>query len=503
MVKRRKAQPAKENVSKKRKVDARFDGEEEADIRTNHPPVQGHFCPNCMQRFTSEVALQNHLDYKMFNKHHQTILRDAWRRGRMMAICEDRECCYSTGLLKEMDEHRREVHHLPRSREIHIIVNNQSVKDDLAPHQCPKCVRNFTTQKSLNYHYKNCRGKLLYKCSYCSLTFSSRLSFVSHVEAAHDPETDFKVTGLFCGKRKEREAGGKRHVERTIVVKTPHLRLMSDVFTRRMKKQLEDLLLYEVELNGHTLTRIVARTVIEKKEADGKIFRKPFETTTRISKVRDIYTIRQFIRRGQDSLQSYLTILEGTPSGFTVSEITSLTIATSPAPAFRGGCGQILDTSIPAAMRRGLYKIDGDGEGCLVDAILFSLFSKDLFKEIRSELEPDCNKETHSPSCPCYKLAKKMFDEVAGISATWSKYRGRVNLTGIGLPGGVEDVEMFDKMNPHIHVNTFIDYAGRFYQLYKSENNPSVTPSHHINLVYREGFDSRTNEIQGKSLMTI
>lgn len=500
MVKRKKPPP--DDAPKRRKVEARFDGQAEADIRTNHPPASGHFCPNCTQKFPSETALKNHIDYKLYNKNHQVILRSEWARGRMMAVCRDTTCCFSTPLLTLMDEHMEEVHSTTKDEIVHIIVNNKSVRDELAPHQCPKCVKNFVSRKKLSDHYGNCRGRLLYKCSFCTLTFNLKSEFVDHIET-HEPDTSFSVTGFFCGKKQVEGSGGRKHIERTVVVKDPHVRLMSDVFTRRVKKELEKILSFENEVNGHILARIIARVVIEKTEENGTIIRKPFESTTNLTKLSDIYTIRQFIRKSQDRLQRNLTILEGTPSGFRVSEISSLTISTSPAPSFRGGCGEILDTSTTAIMRRGLFKISGDGEGCLIDSILFSLFSKELFSEIRRELETDCMKDEHTPSCPCYKMAKTRFDELAGVSSTWERYRDRVNLSGMTLPGGVEDVQQFDRNNPGVHVNTFIDYCGRFYQLFKSETAPSQKVESHVNLVYREGFNARTNEIEGENILLL
>ena len=119
-------------------------------------------------------------------------------------------------------------------------------------------------------------------------------------------------------------------------------------------------------------------------------------------------------------------ILKLTPKnilGWRVSEISSLTLVSTPAPSLVGGCGDVILNNKTTAQKRGLFEINSaDGKTCLMDAILFSIFGVERFREIRKHYEPDCPATTHTPLCQCYNEALKVFNVVASRYMTLMKW---------------------------------------------------------------------------------
>lgn len=71
----------------------------------------------------------------------------------------------------------------------------------------------------------------------------------------------------------------------------------------------------------------------------------------------------------------------------------------------------------------------------------------------------------------------------------------RLDWSGISFPGGLEDLEKFTRQNPEVQINLFVDHAGKYYQIYKTERvNEDARVIH---LLYVEGLNSRTSEVEG------
>lgn len=132
---------------------------------------------------------------------------------------------------------------------------------------------------------------------------------------------------------------------------------------------------------------MVLRCIIEKEEPDGQKITNIFTSSSKQKVIFNRRSTRQFISSSEADLDRNIKSLEGMPSGFRVREIVSLTLVSTPLPPILGGCGYILKRTKKYSERRGLFDIDGPpgSKRCLQDAILFSIFGKEAFSDIRSQ----------------------------------------------------------------------------------------------------------------------
>ena len=56
-------------------------------------------------------------------------------------------------------------------------------------------------------------------------------------------------------------------------------------------------------------------------------------------------------------------------------------------------------------------------------------------------------------------------------------------------------MERFSEMNRKIHINLFVEHAGKYYQFWRTEDVDD--PDHFVNLLYTEGTNARDGEIEG------
>ena len=85
----------------------------------------------------------------------------------------------------------------------------------------------------------------------------------------------------------------------------------------------------------------------------------------------------------------------------------------TPLPPVSGGCGsgelERQVNKVGYKTRRGLLHIDGENDMCFRDAILCSLFSRELF--IRYTKIEEANCVDHRRFCRCRKLAERKFEK--------------------------------------------------------------------------------------------
>ena len=85
----------------------------------------------------------------------------------------------------------------------------------------------------------------------------------------------------------------------------------------------------------------------------------------------------------------------------------------TPLPPVSGGCGsgelsrQV--NNVGYKTRRGLLDIEGESDMCFRDAILCSLFSRELFIQYTRNEEAKCI--DHRRFCRCRKIAERKFDK--------------------------------------------------------------------------------------------
>ena len=99
--------------------------------------------------------------------------------------------------------------------------------------------------------------------------------------------------------------------------------------------------------------------------------------------------------------------------GFYCENIKSISLVYTPLPPISGGCGSgELDRQVNQLSfktRRRLLDITGDSDMCFRDAMLCSLFSRELFIQYTRNEEAKCNDHRHF--CRCRKRAENNFDK--------------------------------------------------------------------------------------------
>ena len=210
--------------------------------------------------------------------------------------------------------------------------------------------------------------------------------------------------------------------------------------------------------------RLLARSVIQKFDEGDTIIKEFISQSSNIT-CGTSENIENAIQHFVDSTDRNLTNLHSTPSGYSLLEVTSLTLITTFVPDIRGGCGEYLSSLHKKSERRGLFPIkskeDLGQDQCFKDAVLFQVFGKDIMKKLIAQAQTNCQASTHDVGCECYLKAEKIFLELASDQQYWSQLYNhkRINWDGIKFPAGLDDVSRFSEQNPNIHIRAHLLYG--------------------------------------------
>jgi hypothetical protein len=164
-------------------------------------PKSALHCGFCDNKFTSREALSRHNEIKSTNTGKQIILPRAFKKNSShIIVCSEMECCFSTKILNEIYKHDRAFHNNKNfsgavSGHQISVLNIISNMDEPSDNTCSKCLKNFTTAKTLSNHKSLCGGKQIFSCTIC------REGFLTHIV-----DSSFKTTGVFLGKSRKQNS---------------------------------------------------------------------------------------------------------------------------------------------------------------------------------------------------------------------------------------------------------------------------------------------------------
>ena len=381
-------------------------------------------CRVCDNKFTSQEALDRHNQLKTDNVGNQTILARTFKSdGSQTISCREAGCCYSCNDVGQIYTHDRFEHN---SKNFtmgyrHRLISVVNIIDGTLPQSenvCHKCLKNFTKKSVLDKHKLRCTGKQLFACSICGHGFQTHNDMIVHLKKFHKPDSSFKTINVFTGKSKliskttVTKSSLGRVYEKCHVPHVSGLKHIRQVLTPQLKKEIHFFLKKQVALNTVMNFHFVLCAIIAKPESGGDVKRVRFTNRTQTEKISRSTNIRERIEVGVTKLQKLLDVLANTPSGFYTESIKSVSIVYAPRPPVSGGCGsgelsrQV--NSVGSTSRRGLLDIKGAPDKCFRDAVLCSLFSRELFLRCVKKEEEQC--VDHRRCCSCRDTAEKKFN---------------------------------------------------------------------------------------------
>ena len=234
-------------------------------------------CASCHKHFPSAEAYQAHYLLKKINITARAVPVKEITKFKHIMLCPMADCCFSSTSKGAHKIHLR-THGIPwpsPDEALTVIdIGSRHVQKDatLSAFQCRICCAVMSTETGLRKHQNTCRGKYLYTCSYCSTTFKERDVYTKHLEDSHFPDNDFEITGVFVGRKQkiDRKRGTKSiaSTERSIVMLTPGITAVSEIFTEAVNSGLRRIIEWEIANHGRISSRIVCNSIISKDNGD-------------------------------------------------------------------------------------------------------------------------------------------------------------------------------------------------------------------------------------------
>ena len=246
--------------------------------------------------------------------------------------------------------------------------------------------------------------------------------------------------------------------------------------------------------------RLLARSVIEKFD-EGDSIVKEFISQSSNMTCGTSESIEDAIEHFIISTGRNLANLNSTPSGYSLVEVTSLTLITTYVPDIRGGCGEYLSSIHKKSERRGLFPIkskeDFGQNQCFKDAVLFQVFGKDIMKKLIRKYRANCPAKKHYVGCECYLNAEKNFLELASDQEYWFQFYNhkRINWEGIKFPAGLDDVSRFSDQNPNIHIRAHLIYGSSATCVFIGQRTKEQ--KYFVDVCFSEFHSFDTHEIMG------
>ena len=406
-------------------------------VKKKKAKIKPRHCEFCDNKFPSIEALERHLSLKAHNTGRQYILPRSFKAdGSHIIVCAVDRCCYSTKTLADIYTHDK-FHHKSENftgslhkysgqfqggliSVVTIIENMPEPSENL----CGKCLQNFVSVKTLANHKPNCVGKQLFSCPICKAGFMTHETMITHVKSNHKEDTAFKLTGSFVGKPRKQSSKLKNSntvdksvvknfgniFERTHVPYKSGLTHSRQVLTPKLKSDLCAFIKRQILVNQVIKMHFVLECVIAKPDGHSEK-RIRWQTRSVNEKITRQSVLLKSIERHRVNIQRNLDMLQNMPSGFKCESIKSITLVYGALPPVRGGCEKARLSkqvnSFKSVTRRGLLDILGEKNACFRDAVLCSLFSKQLFNTIVAAEEVKC--DNHRIFCECRNKAEKIF----------------------------------------------------------------------------------------------